>query len=103
MIKRSLAAFTSAKAKLFLARPLILTEGVELAGRDSVGLDRVLFRMEGAQVIEKAASNFGRRFERFAHLSRSPWSTTGAIVPSMAAAGSRYLRTFARTSNQEWV
>jgi hypothetical protein len=29
--------------------------------------------MEGAQVIEKAASNFGRRFERFAHLSRSPW------------------------------
>jgi hypothetical protein len=55
---------------LFPWRP-VLPKGMQLSGCDSIGLDGILFRKESAEVFEKAASNYGRRFERFAHLSRS--------------------------------
>jgi hypothetical protein len=37
---------------------------VKLARGDVIGLDGILFPMEGAQVLEKAASDFGRQFDR---------------------------------------
>jgi hypothetical protein len=56
------------------ARPLILAKSVELPAGDLIGFNGILFRMVGAQVLVKAASDFRRQFQRLAfdHLGLSP-------------------------------
>ena len=86
--------FDVGQSKLLPPRSLILTEGLKLAGSYAIGLNRVRFRQEVAEVPEKTARDFGREIDVAFSCELVPLSTSKGLRRAGAAYGSsaRHLR-----------